>query len=371
MNPHRMFAYAALLSVLTMGCRPGQPTRPGTVTEDLQDELRRIVESEFPVGGAAVRVIRGNEAFTVFHGTKSLDAFDPPDENTVYEMGSITKTFTATLLADNAVRGAVGLHDALRDYLPADSVTLPSYDGVQISLWHLATHTSGLPQNFSDAYPLPPGVSAYDPFNHIRAEHVYDYLSHYVSLTRAPGTGYAYSNFGAGLLGFVLARVHGTDYESLLKTTVLDVLGMDRSSIHWTEAQRENLAVGYDDRLEAAVSWGSDHVLVGCGSLKSTLKDMTAFLKASMGLLDTDLNDAVALAVTPQFAEYICLNWHLETLDDGQTVTFHGGAAAGHMNFIGFNRETATGAIILYNVNAFRIHEIGFRILQIAAGTGS
>lgn len=112
------------------------------------------------------------------------------------KIASITKTFTATLLADAVANGTLGLHDEVQDYLPADKVTMPTYNGAQISFWHLATHTSGLPRNFSDNYPLPSGVSPEDPFNHITAENVYDYLTNYVALTRAPGSQYEYSNFG-------------------------------------------------------------------------------------------------------------------------------------------------------------------------------
>ena len=340
---------------------------PEPTFNSFQEEAQYLIESNFPLGGIAVGIIRGDEEIQIFHGTKSNDSSEPPDENTVYELGSTTKTFTATLLADHIVKGTVGLYDDVQDYLPADSVIMPTFNGAQINFWHLATHTAALPKNFSDNYPLPPGVDPDDPFNHIRAEHVYDYLTHYVTLSRAPGTEYFYSNFGYGFLGFLLSRTNQTSYETLLKTTVLDVLGMDRTSIHLTDAQRNNIAVGYDRYMNAVEPWGSDHVLVGCGSLKSTLKDMMSYLRANMDLLDTPLNDAISLALQPQFANYICLSWFLEPLDDGQIITWHGGAAHGHITFIGFNRDTSTGVVILYNwSNSLLPQEIGIRIFEIS-----
>jgi len=358
----------SILILIIIGCSKKNPTESQPEFDNFHDEVEYLINSNFTFGGVAAGIIKGDESFSIFHGTKSKNTNVPPDENTVYEMGSITKTFTATLLANAVVNDIVELHDKVQDYLPTDSVTMPTYNSEQISFWNLATHTSGLPRNFSDDYPLPPGVNPDDPFNLIRSEHVYDYLTNYVTLTRAPGSQYDYSNFGVGLLGFVLSRINRTTYESLLKSTVLDVLNMERSSIHLTDAQRNNIAVGYKRWQNEAQPEGSDHVLVGCGNLKSTLKDMMNYLKANMGLLDTELNEAITLALQPQFANYVCLNWHLRTLDDGQVITWHGGAASGHITFIGFNRNTTTGVVILYNWTASLItEEVGMRIFEISA----
>jgi len=352
---------------LIINCDSTYPPEPEPTFNSFQEEVQYIIESSFTFGGVSVGVIKGSEEFSIFHGTKSKNTDEPPDENTVYEMGSITKTFTATLLADAVVNGTVRLDDEVRDYLPAGSVTMPTYYGAQISFWHLATHTSGLPRNFSDDYPLPEGVSPDDPFNLITEENIYDYLTNYVILIRAPGSQFEYSNFGYGFLGFILSRINITTYELLLKMTLLDVLNMDRTSIHLTEEQMSNSAVGYDQWMNEVEPWGSNHVLVGCGSLKSTLKDMMSYLRANLGLLDTPLNPAITLALQPQFADYVCLSWFLETLPDGQIITWHGGAAAGHINFIGFNRSTSTGVVILYNWTASLLtREIGMRILEIA-----
>jgi D-alanyl-D-alanine-carboxypeptidase/D-alanyl-D-alanine-endopeptidase len=355
------------LALVMMTCSSEDPVEPEITFNSFSEEVQYLIESNFTFGGVAVGVIKGDTTFTLFHGTRSENSHLPPDENTVYEMGSVTKTFTATLLADFVVNERIGLHDNVQSYLPADSVMMPTYNGIEISFWHLATHTSALPKNFSDEYPLPAYVSTDDPFNLITAEHVYDYLNHYVTLTRAPGVQYEYSNFGVGFLGFVLSRINQTTYESLLKTTILDVLNMDRTSIQMTDEQMNNVAVGYDSQRNEVTPWGSDHILVGCGSLKSTLNDMMAYVKANMGLLDSSLNDAITLALQPQFANYVCLCWFLEYLDDGQIIQWHGGAAAGHITFIGFNRSMSTGVVILYNWTASLLPvEIGMRIFEIA-----
>ncbi len=368
-TPNAISDLIVLAAILILGCDSKDPVKPESepTFNSFREEVEYVIESTFTFGGVALGVIRDGEAFNLFHGEKSKNSDNLPDENTIYEMGSVTKTFTTTLLADHIVNDRVGLHDEVRAYLPADSVTLPTYNGAEISLWHLATHTASLPKNFSDNYPLPPGTPETDPFAGIRSEHVYDYLTNYVTLNRAPGNEYEYSNLGVGLLGLILSRINETTYETLLKETVLDVLGMDQTSIVLNDAQRGNMAVGYNEWTNEIEAWSSDHVLVGCGSLKSNLKDMMTFLKANMGLLDSSLNASIALALQPQFANFICLGWFLFTFDDGQIITCHGGAAAGHMTFIEFNRSTQMGVVMLYNMNSSLFtQDVALSIFEIA-----
>jgi D-alanyl-D-alanine-carboxypeptidase/D-alanyl-D-alanine-endopeptidase len=350
--------------LLTAGCDAAGPS-PEPVFGNLLDEVHYLIESRFTSGGVAVGIIDHGVETTIFHGTKGGDSSAPPDEDTVYEMGSVTKAFTGTLLADAVLSETVGLHDAIQDHMPADSVSVPMYGDTDISLWHLVTHTSALPRNFSDAYPLPTGTPDDDPFALITGADIYNHLSNYVTLTRRPGTQYEYSNFGVGLLGFILGRTRGMTYASLLQMTILDVLGMDSTSVHLSEAQMGNLAVGHDDRGNEVAPWGSDHALVGCGGLKSTLKDMMIFLRANLGLVSTSLDETLSLAQQPQFSDYVCFCWFLKVLDDGQIITQHGGAAAGHITYIAFNRSTSTGVVILYNRSGNLLPlEVGDRILQ-------
>ena len=360
---------ALIFTIVFIGCSSEKSTEPEPepTFDNFRDEVEYIIESNFTFGGVAAGIINGDEEFTVFHGTKSKTGSESPDENTIYEIGSITKTFTATILADFVVNGIVRLDDKIQDYLPADSVTVPSYNGSNISFRHLAVHTSGLTRNFSDDFPLPAGTPSEDPFALIKAEHIYNYLNNYVPLLHRPGSEYFYSNFGYGLLGFVLSRINNSSYEELLKETVLNVLGMNHTSITVRDEHMNNIAVGYD-KWKNNVEWlGSDHDLVGAGGIKSTLKDMMAYLKAYMGILDTQLNETVALARQQQPGNFICLGWHLRSLSDGQTVILHGGATYGCISFIGFTGDLSTGVVILYNYTASLLpDEVAMRIFQVA-----
>jgi CubicO group peptidase (beta-lactamase class C family) len=199
------------------------------------------------------------------------------------------------------------------------------------------------------------------------ADRVFDYLTHYAMLEFQPGTAYQYSNFGYGLLGYILARNTGSSYEAVLKKVVLDELGMVHTRIHLTDHDRQNLATGYDkDGMETAL-FATGNVLVGAGHLKSNLQDLMVYLRANLDLLDSSLAAAISLARQPHLADSVCLGWFLRELDDGQIVVTKGGATRGFLAFMAFNPTLKTGVVILYNYTRTLITEtVGLRILDLA-----
>lgn len=363
---------AVLLGLILAGCTP--ETRADTDSEsapvfnNLRDEVQYLIDQNFSIGGVAVGVINGADEFHVFYGTKSAYNDEIPDENTVYEMGSITKTFTGIVLAQTIIDGTIQLDDEVEIYLPAERVTMPRYDGVPITFFDLATHTSGLATNFSDNYPLPEGTPPGDPFFLMTEEHIYDYLTNYAILFTRPGTTYEYSNFGYGFLGFVLGKIQNMSYEQLVKLRILDVLGMNRTSCTLSEDQLNNIAEGHNRYYAIVEPWGSNHDLNGAGGIKSTLKDMMVYLKANMGLQSTGLTASMELSQQVHFDNYIGFGWQKLWLSDDQEVTWFAGGAAGHHTFIGFNKTLDTGVVVLYNVrqNTVDPNAIGKRILVMA-----
>jgi len=355
-------------AVQFVGCQ-GNGTGPESdpVFDSFPEEVQYLIDSEFTRGGVAVGVIRDSEEFTIFRGVKNRHSSDPPDAETVFELGSITKTFTGLLLSILVLEEKVELADEIRIYLPQDQVHVPTYNGIPITLLHLATHTSGLPTNFTDDFPLPEGTPSEDPFALIQEEHIYDYLSHYATLSSAPGTTYHYSNFGYGLLGHILSRVDSSPLTDMMRTRICDELGMTRTSYALSNDQLANMAVGHDSNGREVEPWGNSHALIGCGGLWSSLEDMMVYLKANMGLLATPLSEAMEQAQQVYFDTYVGLGWQKRGLTDGQVITWFAGASAGHITYIAFHREYQTGVVILYNIGQNLIPlDVGKRIMQIA-----
>jgi CubicO group peptidase (beta-lactamase class C family) len=154
----------------------------------------------------------------------------PVNENTLFDIGSITKTFTTLLLADMVEQGIVNLTDPVEKYLPA-SVKVPEFNGHKITFEDLATHTSGLPEMPSNIW-LNKKVGTFNL--HYNASLLYQGLSN-TKLTREPGTKFQYSSFGIGLLGHILSLKAGVPYEQLVKDRILNVLGMNDTKITLTK----------------------------------------------------------------------------------------------------------------------------------------
>ncbi|HLY27198.1 MAG TPA: serine hydrolase, partial [Aggregatilineales bacterium] len=141
-----------------------------------------------------------------FYGTISLDSKARPSADTLFEIGSETKVFTATLLAFAVKEGKVKLDDPIQKYLPT-GVTAPVFKGKNITLLDLATHRSGFPDQ--------PDNKPSDELKPYTVQDMYDWLSNY-KLTYAPGSQWLYSNIGFGLMGTILSRVYVKTYDELI-----------------------------------------------------------------------------------------------------------------------------------------------------------
>ncbi|MCQ0024349.1 beta-lactamase family protein, partial [Streptomyces somaliensis DSM 40738] len=202
------------------------------VAPSLDDLVRRTAErlGARQRGAVAVGAVRG--------GRSALHGADP---GTLFEIGSVTKTFTALTLARLAVRGTVGLDQPLRDLLPRD-ITPPERGGEAVRLVHLACHTSGLPRLPKGL--LPRGLFRPDPYAGCTGEFLLDGLRR-TRLRSVPGTRFRYSNLGAGLLGLVLARHAGTDYDTLVQDEVCRPLGMTDTRVALDPGRAARLAPGH------------------------------------------------------------------------------------------------------------------------------
>ena len=359
---------AGLTLILGLGCDSSTPAEPASLTEAIDDLAQQYVEV-----GAMVGVVRGAETLVLPYGTKRFGTDDPPDRHSVFEIGSITKTFTTALLAQLILDGTLEPDEIVQPYLPADRVTLPIGNGEQITFFQLATHRSGLPKQVQDSdYPKPPG---FDPLNHYAAyttDHIYDYLTNYVTLVFTPGSDWLYSNTGMGLLGHVLGLIDGTSYETLVSRDVFDVLGMGSSSLFLTDAQLDNLALGHSSSRTVTPNYTANDIYQGAGFIKSSLDDMLIYLKAHMRLTATPLNAALEYTREPRFpVDYwgdSGLDWYTKGLDDGQVVTYKGGRTGGYGAYVGLNESTSTGTIVLLNHSVSgRAMQFGEDILRVAA----
>ncbi|MGH7445334.1 MAG: serine hydrolase domain-containing protein, partial [Longimicrobiales bacterium] len=274
------------------------------------DTIARVLEQRIERGGA-VGVIVGfhdeDGAQLVAAGERSGPGSAAPDGETVFEIGSVAKVFTTTLLAHMVASGEVALDDPIAKYLPA-TVRAPSRNGIDITLLDLATATSGLPRMPGNLAP----ADANDPYADYDADDLYAFLSSY-ELPRDPGAIYEYSNLGMGLLGHLLALRAGVAYEDLVIQRILEPLGMNDTRITPTPSMRARTATGHSAELEPTPGW-TFGVLAGAGGWRSTANDMLRFLHAVRTPPAGVLGEAMRMAIVPQrpVSERmkIGLGWH-------------------------------------------------------------
>lgn len=281
-----------------------------------------------------------------------------PDASTVFEIGSVTKTFTALLLAREVQQGTVKLDTPVSALLP--DFRIPSRDGKAITLGLLAEQYSGLtrlPDNLQPANPA-------DPYADYGRQRLQAFLAGY-ALPRDPGAAYEYSNLGFGLLGFALAEHAHISYGELLQREVLAPLGMPSTSAELTPALRTRLAPGHDGAGKPAGHWHLD-ALAGAGALMSDGTDMLRYLQANMGVAKTPLAEAMKTAQTPRLQAgqlgRIGLAW-MTTPTPAGDVIWHNGETGGYASFIGFTADGRHGVAILTNA-AVDPQALGFAALS-------
>lgn len=288
--------------------------------------------------GVVVGVIEPAGRRVVSFGRMSASDDRAPTGDTVFQIGSLTKVFTGLLLADMAQRGEVDVDDPAAKYLPP-GVTMPQR-GRPITLIDLSKHVSGLPSmptNFSlQAEPNP--YAAYTP------EQLYAFLSSY-TLTREPGKQ-QYSNLGVALLGRLLARRAGMEYEPLLQERILKPLRLADTSITLSADQTRRLAPGHDRFLEPVETWEL-RAMPASGSLRSTANDLLEFLAYHTGLKKSALDAAMVHQRTPKRV----LGWGRTTVG-GESVYGHDGGKEGYRAGMVFNPRTQTGVVVLTNSRA-------------------
>jgi CubicO group peptidase (beta-lactamase class C family) len=315
------------------------------------EAIRKIIGDR---SGVVVGVIDSNGRKAVMNGV---------DRSAVFEIGSVTKVFTALLLAGMAQSGEVALSDPIAKFLP-EGVKAPERGGRAITLRDLAMHTSGLPRMPANLLPK----NSDNPYADYTVEDLYRFIPT-VELAVDPGSKYEYSNLGAGLLGNLLARRAGTSYEALLKSRILTPLQLKDTAITLSPEMKNRLTPGHNSKLEPVGNWDLP-ALAGAGALRSTVDDMLTFIAANLGYTKSKLSPAIESLLaerrpTGNQGLEIGLGWHISKRD-GKDIVWHNGGTGGYYSFVGFSPDARVGVAVLAN-SAQSVDYIGMALLNPAA----
>jgi D-alanyl-D-alanine-carboxypeptidase/D-alanyl-D-alanine-endopeptidase len=326
------------------------------------DEIRGLLRDRIDNARQSVGIVAcsfdSGGVKTVTYGRSGAANDRPLDGDTVFEIGSITKVFTALLLAEMVTRGEVSLDDPVAKYLPGN-VKMPERDGKQISFLDLATYRSGLPR-------LSAGIpnDGDNPYASYTAGQLYAFLSSH-ALKFEPGRHYEYSNLAFGLLGHALALRADTAYEDLVISRICAPLGLTDTRISLNASMRERLAQGHLSNLRKASNWDF-LVYAGTGALRSTANDLAKFMKAAcLTGPGAPLQPAIELSLKmrrPTSAQSLKagLGWFFmnSTADE---IVYKDGMTGGYASFAGFSKSLRAGAVVLSNA-ANSVNDIGFHL---------
>ncbi len=333
-----------------------QDAKPFDHEEKITALVKPYVENENVFAISVAAVADGQVWFGNF-GQLSKEDTNKPTENTIYEIGSITKVLTSLLLADAVQSGELKLST------PVGEVMLElkeSRFGQQVNLLHLSTHTAGLPKMPTNWQPK----NLQAPYADYDRELLNQYIAS-VKPSSSLGEKYKYSNVSAGLLGDSLSARSGMSYEELLKSKFFKPLKMTDSTLQVSQDQKALFAPPHNSIKMPDHRWEFD-ALAGAGAIRSTTADMAKFIQANLNPPKGATGKAIELAWKIHLERKsgrpaMGLGWHLA---GNGTTRWHNGKTGGYSSMLQIDRKHRVGAIVLCNTAGDHIDELGDAIMQ-------
>lgn len=334
-----IFVVAALLPLLGCSARELRPVAVFENSPRLEAVLEKRLSGDRTGACFAGAVIERDEVERAYVCADEKDA-GRIGPQTAFEIGSVSKTMAAALLAELILEGKASLDDPLSAYL--EDVEVPAFEGQPILLSHLVTHTAGLP-------PLPPGapmVDPADPYASLDAESLLRSLA-WTTLAHPPGTNFAYSNYGAMLLSYAIGVRAGLPFDTLIRKRLFEPLGMGNAHLgappEGVVAAQGHLSTGHP-----TPAWNFDPRLAGVGGVRATLDDMVAYVRGQLGRVEAPIVRALQKTHAPvrEEAPKIGMNWLYTRTSTGE-ILVHEGGTGGFSAFVGFDPEAGRGVVIL------------------------
>lgn len=313
--------------------------------DSLTVRIRSLVERGLAKGAVLGVLEADGSRRIVWYGSAGSGA-RPLGARSIFEIGSITKLFTATLLADMVARGEVSLADPVAKYLPAGT-RVPSRGEREITLGDLATHHSALPSIPSNIRP----TDRANPAAGYTIEQLYAFLASH-ELRHDIGSRFEYSNLGFGLLGHALARTAGGTYAEVVRKRILEPLGMRTTGVTLQGDLAAWMTEGHDAQGSVVRRLDAPAAFAGAGALRSNAEDLLTFLADNVGppksRLQRAMRDAHVKRKDVNAQQGVGLGWQIRSVRD-RNVLMHTGGSAGYRSFLAFDPDKKVGVVLLAN----------------------
>ena len=345
--------FLLLICFLSTSLFSNQQALANLNSRDTLDKIVNKVGGQFvnTVGhyGLSIGIIKNGKIYRFNFGSTDSKKNLKPTDHSLYEIASVTKSFTGLLLAHAVIENKISLEAGIQQYLPKRFSNL-AFGGAPIKIKHLVTHTSGLPKFIPRFEKNLSPDQMMKHFEHFSAAQFLDSLAK-VKLNTVPGTKFIYSNADAQLIGIILEEVYHDTYANLLKKyitgpqlmndTRLDVKGLDDARFVRGHNQKGEVMPG--------LTWWQN--IPAAGYIKSDISDMLKYLKLNLNEKD----QAVKLAHRPLFkvseegADSIGIFWFVKKSPDNQRIVYHAGGSFGTTSYCEIRPDQKSGIILISN----------------------
>lgn len=309
--------------------------------------------------GLSIGVVDSNGVAFYHYGEQEKGSGQMPTNETMYEIGSLTKTYTGILMAHAVNEGKVRLDDDIRKYLGGNYPKL-QFAGKPILIKHLASHTSGLPRIPANL-DSQPSYDENDPYRNYSKDMIMAYLQSVTPATE-PGSNMEYSNLGVGVLGIILETVYKKTLQQMLNEYIAKPAGMKSTYFATTKSPDKNMAKGYREKDGQLTPYWHVGDLQAAGGLRSNMSDMAAYLTANMKDINKDfsLSHRAMPGIKDSTVGY---GWMLARANNEEELVWHNGATFGFASFCGFLPQKAIGVVMLSN-SGNNVDEVAMGILR-------
>ena len=302
--------------------------------------------------GISIGIYNKGEIATYNYGTTQLEKQELPTNRTLYEIGSISKTFMGTLLAKGVKDQKLKMNDDIRMYLEGSYPNL-EYKGTPIRLYQLVSHISGLPFFMPDSstlfknpnYDSLPFVISRIQQNYSKQQFLEDL--HKVKLDTVPGYQFHYSNAGAQLLKYILEKVYNKPFDKIIEVNICRPLAMGNTNVIFAKNNTRLLAKGYNEK--GILMPYNPPMLDAAGGIYSNVTDMLYYLKFHLNELD-EVVTLSHMVTTGKINDYsVGLNWQMKLNSNKKKMIWQSGGTFGFSSYCVIYPELNIGIVLLTN----------------------
>jgi CubicO group peptidase (beta-lactamase class C family) len=330
-----------------------------TATDSAVNKACLMYQKELNTVGLSIGIYKSGTASFYGYGETKMGNQTPPNKNTFFEIGSITKTFTSITAMNMLLEKGQTIENPIRPYLPANLPTL-ARDGIEVNFKHIMTHTSGLsyfPDNFGAGYYIGKIGEEFEKYDRNK---MFTWLLN-TPLKNKPFTTWEYSNGAMGLLGTILELNYGKDYGTVVKEKLLVPLQLNDTKTDMADTDISRWSTGYSNGKEVRY-WNSLNAMNGAGVIKSTASDMIKYGLANLNPPNTLLGNAITQTQQVTFLPFteagrIKINGRLGWFQcihkdlPNETFIWHNGGTGGYSSDMFINKNKGSILVLLYNTD--------------------